>query len=376
MSQDFENYFPPKELIPSDPRFGCGPSLLPEEFVRKLHSTGPHLLGTSHRQASVKSLVKIIQERVRQYFGLSEDYLVVVGNGGATFLFDAIGLGLVRHKSVHFTCGEFSAKWWKAHENIPWIETVNMAVELGHGVYAESRENADLICCTLNETSTGVIVPSLPSVDEDVLLCVDATSGGGQVECDVSKVDVFFFSPQKVFASEGGTFIAVLSAKAQKRALELAEDSSRYIPDIMNWKTHINNAQKNQTYTTPCVSSLFFLNEQLELMREVGYQSVVEEGKKRAELIYGWAQAKDYLRPYVKEEEFRSSAVATIDVDDRVNVTPLLKRLREQKVVYGIESYRKLGRNQFRIALFYNIKFEDLEKLTKLLSHAIESYLH
>ncbi len=371
----FENYQIPKELIPSDPRFGSGPSLIPVEFIDRLRETGVHLLGTSHRKPAVKNVVKEVQEGLRKYFQLPDDYSIVLGNGGATFLFDSIALGMVEKKSAHFTCGEFSTKWYKSHANVPWIEAENIAVEFGQGITPENRDDADMICCTLNETSTGVIIDSLPQVDENTILAVDATSGGGQVECDLSKVDLFFFGPQKVFASEGGLWVAIMSPKARARALKIAGDKSRYVPDIMNWKTAIDNSDKNQTYNTPSITTFFFLNEQVKLMNKSGYQGVIDEGKRRAELLYGWANEKPYLSPYIKEERYRSTAVATIDVDDKVDTSALIKKLADEKAVYNIEAYRKLGRNQFRIALFYNIAFEDLEKLTRLLSHAIESEL-
>ncbi len=371
----FENYKIPKELIPSDPRFGSGPSLIPTDVMKALGETGVHLLGTSHRKPAVKNLVKEVQDGLRKYFQLPEDYSIVLGNGGATFLFDSIGLGMVEKKSVHFTCGEFSSKWYKAHNRVPWIEAENVAVDFGKGIKVENRSDADMICCTLNETSTGVIVTDFPEVDKNTILAVDATSGGGQVPCDLSKVDLFFFGPQKVFASEGGLWIAIMSPKARERALKIAADDSRYVPDIMNWKTAIDNSDKNQTYNTPSISTFFFFNETLKRMNKMGYSGVQEEAQRRADLVYGWANEKTYLSPFIEEGQFRSTAVATIDVDDKINVGDLLKKLDSEKAVYNIDAYRKLGRNQFRIALFFNISYEDLEKLTKLLSHAIESEL-
>jgi phosphoserine aminotransferase len=371
----FENFKSPSNLIPSDPRFGSGPSLIPVEFLEQLKGTGDQLLGTSHRKPPVKKLVKGIQEGFQKYFSLPEGYLVALGNGGATFLFDMIALGLVKKKITHFTCGEFSDKWFKASDLVPWIESEKVSVPYGEGVLGEDRADSDVIAVTLNETSTGVHLPEIPQIDKDTLLCVDATSGGGQVPCDVSKVDVFFLSPQKVFASEGGLWVAVLSPKAQKRAKEIAEDSSRYIPQIMSWTHAITNSEKNQTYNTPAISSLFFLNRQVERMVEQGPDEVISLAKEKAKHVYSWAMEKEYLSPFIQDEKFRSVAVATVDVDDKVDVSALLKVLEAEKTVYGIDPYRKLGRNQFRISLFHNIQLEDLKKLTALLSKAIEEEL-
>lgn len=371
----FENYQSPKELRPSDPRFGVGPSLIPLEFVDSLRATGVHYLGTSHRKSVVKNVVKEIQDGLRTYFKIPSDYSVVLGNGGATFLFDMIALGLVQKKATHFICGEFSEKWFKSTKKVPWLEAHSVQVPFGEGIVPADDSSADLIACTLNETSTGVIVPSMPKVHAGALLAVDATSGGGQVACDISQTDVYFFSPQKVFASDGGLWVAILSPKARERALAIAKDKTRYIPDIMSWEQAITNSDQNQTYNTPALVTLWFLNEQVKKMNKAGYDGVIADGVKKAKLVYGWAEEKPYLSCYIKDAKFRSTAVATIDVDDKVNVEDLLKVLSKEKSVYNIDAYRKLGRNQFRIGLFYNISYSDLEKLTKLLSHAIESVI-
>ncbi|MCK5883403.1 MAG: phosphoserine transaminase [Bacteriovoracaceae bacterium] len=370
----FENFKVPAELVPSDPRFGSGPSLIPLNHLQSLIDLGPNLLGTSHRKAPIKNMVKECQEGLMSYFNVPSDYLVVMGNGGATYLFDALALGMVQKKITHFTCGEFSQKWFKSSKKVPWIQAEEVAAEYGTGINAKDCSDSDVIATTLNETSTGVEINDLPKVHDDALLMVDATSGAGQVPCDVSKTDVFYFSPQKVFASEGGLWVAIMSPKAVKRALEMNEDKTRYIPEIMNWKLAITNAEKNQTYNTPAIISIWLLKEQVnKMIKEGGYKAAQEYAQKKAKLVYGWGEEMSYLSCYIEQPEFRSTAVACINVDDKYNVEPLLKKLTSENIVHGIEAYRKLGKNQFRISLFHNVSFEDLEKLTKLLSAAIEA---
>jgi len=369
----FEKFSVPNDLNPVDPRFGSGPSLVPVEYLSSLASTGTELMGTSHRKAPIKNLVKSIQEGLREYFNLPEGYTVAVGNGGATFLFDMIGLGLVRKKSLHYTCGEFSNKWFKSHHGIPWIHAEEIAVDYGEGnKWSSEKTDADMVCITLNETSTGVMIDGLPNVGEDCLLAVDATSGGGQCPCDVSKTDIFYFSPQKVFASDGGLFVAILSPKARARAMEINQ-TDRYIPGIMNWKTCLDNSDKNQTYNTPAIATLYFLAKQVGAMKELGEVKVQEMAREKAQHIYQWAEEKKYLECFVSDPKYRSASVATINVDESLPVDGLIKRLAELKIAYGIESYRKLGKNQFRIALFHNVSLADLKKLTQILSLALES---
>ena len=368
----FEAFEVPPELVPSDPRFACGPSLVPLGHMQSLLSGVPHLLGTSHRKQKVKDLVAEVQRRLVDYFAPPSGYEVVLGNGGATFLFDALGLGAVEKRSAHFTCGEFSQKWYNAHQLIPWIESEKIAADYGQGVTPRPVPGADMICTTLNETSTGVMVDSYEELkDSSALVAVDATSGAGQVPCDLARVDIFFFSPQKVFASEGGLFIALMSPRAIERCMGLTSEK-RYIPQIMNLKVAIENSRKHQTFTTPSITTLLLLNEQLRVMGTLGQNKVIEQSLEKAHLIYSWAEGRDYLAPYIKETKYRSNAVATIDLDERYDANALAKRLRQLEVAYDIDSYRKLARNQFRISLFHNIVIEDLKKLTQIIDLAVE----
>ncbi len=369
----FENFKVPEELRPSDPRFGCGPSLIPVEHLQNLAKSGQSIIGTSHRKSAVRDIVKEIQQGLIQYFQLPAEYEIVLGNGGATMLWDMIGLGLVEKKSSHFVCGEFSEKWFRAHQLIPWINCKQHKVENGEGINPFEEEGIDFVCATLNETSTGVQLTHIPKLqDPNTIMAIDATSGAGQIAVDFKNVDLFYFSPQKIFASEGGLYLAIMSPKAIERARKISKDSSRYVPEFFKWQHAIENSRINQTYNTPSLATLFLLNEQVKHLNHIGYQAVQDEAQKKARLLYGWAESKSYLSPYVKDAQYRSHAVATIDVDQKYLVEDLSKTLRAQNMAIDIDAYRKLGRNQLRIAMFNNICFSDLEKLTQMISMAIE----
>lgn len=372
MKSIWNNLEIPKELIPNDPRFGSGPSVIPVEHLKILPELAPHLIGTSHRKNQVLDLVKEVQLGLRKYFQIPNDYTIIMGNGGATFLWDMIGLGLCEKSSLHFTCGEFSQKWYLAHKKIPWIKTKNVSVDFGQGINPVAEEGFDLLCTTLNETSTGVQNTQIPSVSQSTLVLVDATSGAGQVPCEIHKSDLYYFSPQKVMGGEGGLFIGFLSPKGKERAEKIQKDQSRYIPVIMDWGLCIDNSTKFQTYNTPSIINLILVNEQLKAMNALGAKTVEKMAQDKANLLYNWAEQKSYLSPFVQNKEFRSSAVATIDIDKKIDVNELVQFLRDKKLAYDIDGYRKLERNQVRISMFHNIKLENLEKLTKLISYLVE----
>lgn len=368
----FNNLKIPQDLIPNDPRFGVGPSLVPQAFVESL-AKSKNYLGTSHRKPQVVAVVEELQRGLRKYFNLPADYEIVLGNGGATLFWEIMGLSLAEFGASHFVCGEFSDKAYLAHKNIPWIKTEVESVPYGESITAFHKEGFDLTCCVLNETSTGVMNTTLPQRKEGHLLCVDATSGAGQIKVDFSQTDVYYFSPQKVFAAEGGTWIAIMSPQAVAQALRVSSDKNRFIPIALNLKTAVEYSRLHQTYNTPSLSTLFYINEQVKLMNTLGEDEVISQAQKKADLLYSWATEKEYLSCYVSEAKDRSISVATIDVDDLYPVNDLSKKLRALGIAFDIDAYRKLGRNQLRIALFHNIAFDDLKKLTQLISFAIEN---
>lgn len=368
----FKNLEIPAHLIPKDPRFGVGPSLIPQAFVEKL-AQSKNYLGTSHRKDNVVKLVRELQLGLKKYFNLPEGYEVVIGNGGATLFWEIMGLSLVSQGSSHFVCGEFSEKAYKAHANIPWIKAVREDVAFGESIKPFHKEGYDLTCCVLNETSTGVMNTYLPERKQGHLLCVDATSGAGQIKADFKKIDVYYFSPQKVFASEGGTYIAIMSPQAIEQAMKVSSQADRFIPIALNLKTAIEISRLHQTYNTPCLSSLFYLNEQIKLMNNLGEDEVIRQAQEKAAILYDWASEKKYLSHFVKDVDARSISVATIDVDDKYPMGELAQRLRELEIAFDIEAYRRLGRNQLRIALFHNVSKDDLKKLTQIVSYAIEN---
>ncbi len=331
-------------------------------------------MGTSHRQAPVKQVVREIQEGLKNYFSLPADYQVVLGNGGATMLWDMIGLGLVEQASQHFTCGEFSEKWHHAHSLIPWIKTSQEKVNYGEGIRPYEVAGCDMVCTTLNETSTGVQNTFLPAViSPDVLWAMDATSGAGQIPVDIKRVDLYYFSPQKVWASDGGLFVAFLSPKAQERIRKVASDKSRYIPESFKLIHALELGLNHQTYNTPALATLFLLNEQVKLLNQLGESAVAKQAAAKAQWLYDWAEKRPYLSAFVTDPTYRSQAVATIDVAPRYSVPDLTSMLRRQQVAVDIDGYRKLGRNQLRIAFFHNISLEDLMKLTQAIDLAIET---
>jgi phosphoserine aminotransferase len=364
----------PADIKPADGRFGSGPSKVRTEALDALAATGTSLLGTSHRQAPVKNLVGEVRDGVSALFGLPEGYEVILGNGGSTAFWDVATHGLIASKSQHLTFGEFSSKFAKASKDAPWLaEPSVISAEPGTHPLPEAEAGVDAYAFTHNETSTGVAMQlqRVNGADEGSLVLVDATSGAGGLPVDIAQTDVYYFAPQKSFAAEGGLWLAVFSPAALARAEEIAA-SGRHIPAFFDLPTAIDNSRKNQTYNTPALSTLFLLNEQLKWINgQGGLDWAVKRTADSSSRLYSWATASEYATPFVHDPSKRSQVVGTIDFTDGVDAAAIAKALRANGIV-DTEPYRKLGRNQLRVAMFPAVEPSDVEALTACVDYVIE----
>nr|WP_285835715.1 phosphoserine transaminase [Rothia sp. P100] len=365
----------PTDLLPADGRFGAGPSKVRPQQVQAVMDAATHLMGTSHRQAPVKNLVGEIREGLAQFYSAPEGYEVILGNGGATSFWDAATFGLVEKKAQHLTFGEFGSKFASATKAAPFLETSTViSSEPGTRPVASAEDGVDVYAWPHNETSTGVFAPvTRPTgIADDALVLIDATSAAGGLEVNVTESDVYYFSPQKNFASDGGLWLGLWSPAAIERAQRIAA-SDRWVPDSLNLVTAIDNSRLNQTYNTPALATMIMLNEQIKWMNEQGgLDFAAARTADSAGRIYSWAEASDYATPFVANADERSNVIATIDFADSVDAAAVAKALRANGIV-DTEPYRKLGRNQLRIATFTAIDPEDVTALLGCIDYIVEN---
>jgi phosphoserine aminotransferase len=367
----------PTNLLPSDGRFGSGPSKVRTEAIEALASSAGTFLGTSHRQKTVKSVVGSLREGLTQLFQLPDGYEVALGNGGTTCFWDAATFGLIENKSQHLTFGEFSSKFATAAKDAPHLsEPEIIASEVGTHPMPIARDDVDLYAFTHNETSTGVMMEilrpqgaSLP-VSGGGLVAVDATSGAGGLRVDPAQFDAYYFAPQKCFGSDGGLWAALLSPAAQDRIASIAA-TKRWVPASMDLTIALDNSKLNQTYNTPALATIFLFDHQVNWFNENGGMAF-SAGRcdKSAEILYTWADGSDFAAPFVTREQDRSHVVGTIDFDEAVDASAVAAILRANGIV-DTEPYRKLGRNQLRIAMFPGIEPDDVASLCACINYVV-----
>jgi phosphoserine aminotransferase len=362
----------PKDLLPADGRFGCGPSKVRPEQLAHLADQA-HVMGTSHRQAPVKAVVGRVRSGLRELFSLPDDHEVVLGNGGTTAFWDAAAAGLIRERSLHLSFGEFSQKFASVSAGAPFLgDPIVVKADPGGAPAPSADPSADVLAWAHNETSTGVMVDVVRPADAgDALVLVDATSGAGGLPVDVTQTDAYYFAPQKCFASDGGLWLALLSPAAIARVEELAA-TDRWIPEFLSITTALDNSRKDQTYNTPAVATLLMLADQIEwMLANGGLDWCVSRTRESSGHLYGWAEASDVARPFVSDPASRSLVVGTVDFDESVDAAAVAKALRANGVV-DTEPYRKLGRNQLRIGMFPAVEPDDVRALTGCIDFVVE----
>ncbi len=366
----------PDALLPRDGRFGSGPSKVSDAQLKALVDSQPGVLGTSHRQAPVKGLVRDVRAMLGELYALPEGYEVILGNGGSTMFWDAAAFSLVRERAQHCAFGEFGSKFAKATDLAPHLGASSIRTAPGgEAVLPEAEDGIDVYAWPHNETSTGVAVPVLrPTGIGDALTVVDATSAAGGIEVEIAQADVYYFAPQKSFASDGGLWLAIVSPAAIARIEEIAA-SGRWIPESLSLKVALDNSRADQTLNTPAVATLVMMRAQLEwMLAGGGLGFAAGRSARSSRTLYDWAAGRDWAEAFVTDPGLRSPVVATIDLHPRVDSAELRRHLRAQGVV-DIDPYRKLGRNQVRVGVYPAVDPEDVESLVQCMDYLVERLL-
>ncbi len=360
----------PNNLLPGDGRFGSGPAKIQQSFVTDLAGTGSHLLGTSHRRRTVQSIVGSIRDQISDLYRLPDGYEVVLGLGGATTFWDAAAFGLIDRRSAHFVCGEFSEKFASVTAGAPHLgEPVIVSAPYGSAPLPVPINDVDVAAFIHNETSTGVIAPF--TRQSDALVVVDGTSAAGAIPFDITAVDAYYFSPQKALGSEGGIWLAILSAEAIHRIKTIA-GSDRWIPPFLSLQVAVDNSRRDQTYNTPSLTTLYLLDRQLSsVLDRGGMEWAAARTLDSSGLLYEWSDSSTYTSPFVEDIALRSPTVVTLDFAADLDAAEIAGVLRHNGIL-DTESYRKLGRNQIRIATFPNVEPDDIAALIACIEYVVD----
>lgn len=358
----------PRGLLPSDGRFGSGPAKVRPEAMAHLMARS-EVMGTSHRQAPVRDLVREIQEGLAGLYSLPDGYEVALGNGGSSAFWDLAVFSLVQDRAAHGVFGEFTRKFATASASAPFLSQPKIFETAPGGVAVPEACDVDTYCWAQNETSTGAAAP-VKRVGNGLVL-VDATSAAGGIDADISATDAYYFAPQKNFSSDGGLWFAFLSPAAIERTAAI-KASGRWIPAFLDLSTAITNSRQHQTVNTPAIATLLLMADQIRWMEDLGgLESVAARCETSTSTVYRWADERGWASPFVRLPEDRSPVVATIDLDECMDAKLISSVLRVNGIV-DVDPYRALNRNQLRIGCYAAVDPGDVEALMACIDHVAE----
>ena len=373
---DFPDINP--ELLPTDGRFGCGPSKVRADQLQALFA--PLLMGTSHRAAPVRTVVADLKDGLRTLLNVPDGYEVVLGNGGASAFWDMACACLISSRAAFGSWGAFGAKFALEAERAPHLGTPLIdEAEAGSLVTLAPRDasqGVDAYAYPHNETSTGVTSPVYRVAAPGALTLVDGTSIAGAAPIDLTQVDAYYFSLQKSLGSDGGLWVAILSPAAIERARRVeTAPGERWIPQFLSLSAAIDNSARDQTLNTPAVATIIMAQQQVRwLLERGGMDAVTTHCAQASSLIYDWAEANLAVHPFVENPTWRSPVTATIEIAEAVSASELAAHLRARGIV-DIGAYRGVGVNQLRIGTWPSVEIEDVEALLACIDYCLERAL-
>jgi phosphoserine aminotransferase len=364
----------PVDLLPRDKRFCSGPSKVRQEAVHNLSEIAPTYLGFSHRQPRVKNMIGRLRTGMAELFQLPDGYEVALGNGGTNAFWDALIFNFIENKSQHLSFGEFSNKFAKQVQNAPFLDAPEVIkTEPSTHPRLDPNDGIDTYALTHNETSSGVKMEVARPHGARGLVTVDATSAAGGMRVDPNEFDVYYFSPQKCFAADGGLWISLLSPAALERIEKLDADSTRWIPESINIQTALENSRADTTYNTPALATIYFVVDQVEwMLKNGGLEWTAGRCEESSQIMYSWAEQSSFATPFVSKPDDRSPVTATINLDESINFEDVVTVLNNNGIS-GTDPYRALKENQLRIATFPAIEPADVEALTKCIDYVVEN---
>lgn len=348
--------------------FTPGPSQLyftAEDHARKAFREG--IPSLSHRSKTFEEIFIRATTGLRALLDIPENFYIVF-TGSATEIWERTSQNLVAEHSLHYINGAFSKRFYETALQLgkkPQAITVND----GEGFYAPQHDGqTELIALTHNETSTGVSLPmdfinGFREKSPQALVAADAVSSLPYPQFDFTKIDSLFFSVQKGFGLPAGLGVWIVNQQCVEKA-ERLESDGRVIGTYHSLPSLVRHAKRNQTPETPNVLGIYLLAGVVEDMLRRGIKAIRCETEYKAAILYQALELNRYIKPFVKNQEFRSKTVIVADCG--VYTKPLTAYLLQKGIQPG-EGYGAYRATQIRFANFPAHSKEQVELLVDVL---------
>lgn len=344
--------------------FTPGPTQLFYTVAEHIKSALKNDIGSiSHRSKAFEAVFQETRENLTELLNLPDGYEIYF-TGSANEVWERIIQNLVEKSSHHFVNGSFANKFYSFAKQYYLSSTISES-EPGKAFNDLTiPDDAELISCTLNETSIGYQFPladiyTLREQHPDKLIAIDGVSAFPCINLDFSKIDTAYFSVQKSFGLPSGLGVWIVNEAAIEKA-QMLEASGAHTGSYHRLSELRKYGIKNQTPETPNTFSIYLLGKIVKDMLDRGIQNIQNETIYKSTLLYQTLDSHPNFEPFVSEKANRSKTVIVSNCKEENNV--IIDNFVQKGWVLG-SGYGSFSDKHIRIANFPMHSKEQIEQL-------------
>lgn len=347
--------------------FSAGPSMLPEEVLKKAadqmldyEGTGQSVAEMSHRSKEYDAIIKGAESLLRELMNIPENYKVLFLQGGASTQFAAIPLNFMNGsgKADFIITGQWAKKAYQEAQKYGDCKAVASSADKTFTYIPKTkkedfRQDADYAYICMNNTIYGTVFKEIPDTN-GVPLIADISSCFLSEPLDVSKFAMVYGGAQKNVAPAGLT-IAII----REDLLGKARD---YCPTMLDYKIHADN---DSLYNTPPCYTIYMCKLVLEWIKSLGGLEVIaERNRKKAKILYDFLDNSKMFRGTVVPEDRSLMNVPFVTDSEELNAK-FIKEAKEAGFI-NLKGHRTVG--GMRASIYNAMPIEGVEKLVEFMT--------
>ena len=341
--------------------FTAGPCVLPQqaidnaiEALKDFKGTGIPVISISHRTKEWEAVMNECRALWRELLNIPEDYEVLFLGGGASMGFLYVAMNFLENKAGYLETGVLAKTALKEDKGLGNAYAVASSAETVFKYIPKDYEipaDLDYFHVTSNNTIYGTALHE--DLDCPVPLIADMSSDILSRPVDVTKYAMIYGGAQKNVGPAGVAFFIVKK--------DLLGKVSRYIPTMLNLKTHIDG---ESMFNTPPVFSIYVMNETLKWLKGIGgVEAIYEINKKKAALLYAEIDRNPLFKGTAAVEDRSLMNVCFVMADGYENLQDEFMAFAKERGMTGIKGHRSVG--GFRASIYNACPVESVEALVE-----------
>ena len=347
--------------------FSAGPSMLPEEVLKKAaeemldyQGSGQSVMEMSHRSKVFDAIIKDTEKLFRELYNIPENYKVLFLQGGASTQFAAIPLNFMNGsgKADFIITGQWAKKAYQEAAKYGNARAVASSADktfsyIPKTTKADFDPEADYVYICMNNTIYGTIFKELPDTG-DVPLIADISSCILSEPLDISKFAMVYGGAQKNVAPAGVTICII-----REDMLGKARDIT---PTMLNYQTMADN---DSLYNTPPCWNIYITKLVLEWIKDMGgLEAMQAVNVKKAKILYDFLDNSKMFKGTVVPEDRSLMNVPFVTDSEELNAK-FIKEATEKGFV-NLKGHRSVG--GMRASIYNAMPVEGVEKLVEFMA--------